>query len=637
MLNTLLAVQYQFTHLHLAFPNVFTVPEDPGEVANDHTGWSGGFDAIVSNPPWERVKLQEREFFSQHDRAIAAAPTAAERKRLIADLKTNNPSLRHAFEQALRQAEGTSALLRNSDHFPLAGRGDVNTYPVFAELMANGISPTGRVGTIVPTGIATDDTTKHLFGHLVDNRRLVSLYDFENRKGIFPAVDSRQKFCLLTLSGTQRAAGQAAFSFFNLDASDLDETERKFTLNSEDFRLLNPNTKTCPIFRTVRDAEITKAIYRRLPVLIDENSPDGNRWRVSFQRMFDMTNDSGSFCDRETLEGAGFVLEGNRFTRPHSQPRQEPQSSSERYLPLYEAKMIHNFDHRWATHENGEFRELTTQEKQDPTYLPLPRYWIAEAEVYLRVGASRRWLTGWRNISNTTNMRTWLMSPHSVAGVGNSLNLIVFAEGTKAPQAAIHAAAGSFASDFVARQKLGGSNLNFFVVKQFPILNPAVMSHSFITDRVGELSYTAWDMNHFFGDLGYDGPPFRWDEERRSLIRAELDAMMFHYYGLSRQDTAYIMDTFPIVRRKDEETHGEFRTKCLILDRYDAMTAAFEATHGVLAGTPNGPNPPLDQPSLTPYSGLLADALAANYKTNVDPPPAHPSQAHPAATRPPWA
>ncbi len=144
-------------------------------------------------------------------------------------------------------------------------------------------------------------------------------------------------------------------------------------------------------------------------------------------------------------------------------------------------------------------------------------------------------------------------------------------------------------------------------------------------------------MAPFASDLGYNSPPFRWDEERRALIRAELDALMFHLYGLSRGETDYIMDTFPIVRRKDEEAHGDYRTKRLILDRYDAMTAAFETTHGTLAGTPNGPNPPLDQPSLTTYNRLLAEALDANYQTNVDPPPAHPSQAHSASTRPSWA
>ncbi len=124
---------------------------------------------------------------------------------------------------------------------------------------------------------------------------------------------------------------------------------------------------------------------------------------------------------------------------------------------------------------------------------------------------------------------------------------------------------------------------------------------------------------------------------RRALIRVEIDALMFHLYGVSRDDADYIMDTFPILRRKDEEAHGEYRTKRLVLDRYDAITAAFEATHRTLAATPNGARPPLDQPSLTTYSRLLADALDDNYQTNVDPPPAHPSQAHLASTRPSWA
>ena len=226
-----LADHYRFTHMHLAFPDLFQVTEDADDMTNPHTGWAGGFDAILSNPPWERVKLQEKEFFAQQDEAIATAPTAAARKRLIEDLKTDNPGLRAAFESALRQAEGTSALLRNSEHFPLGGRGDVNTYAVFLELMSNAVSPRGRVGAILPTGIATDDTTKHLFGHLVESRRLFSLYDFENRKKIFPAVHSGMKFCPLTLTGTRMATPQATFSFFALDASDLDIVEQRFTLN----------------------------------------------------------------------------------------------------------------------------------------------------------------------------------------------------------------------------------------------------------------------------------------------------------------------------------------------------------------------------------------------------------------------
>ena len=290
----------------------------------------------------------------------------ADRKQLIADLKTDNPSLYAAFEAALRHAEGISALLRNSGSFPLGGRGDVNTYPVFIEFMANGLAPTGRLGAIVPTGIATDDTTKHLFGHLVNGSRLVSLYDFENSGPTFPAVHRSFKFCLLTLTGTGSPASQADFAFFAQDPSDLDESERRFELTPADLVMLNPNTKTCPIFRTTRDAEITKAIYRRLPVLIDETDPDGNPWRVSFQRMFDMTNDSDLFHKYDDLMSQGWILEGAHFALPLSGASDDLPPTPSRYLPLYEGKMISTFDHRAA----DVVRSATAVQRQNqPKYL----------------------------------------------------------------------------------------------------------------------------------------------------------------------------------------------------------------------------------------------------------------------------
>ena len=178
-----LVAQYQFFHWHLEFPEV------------------PGFDVVLGNPPWERVKLQEKEWFAQRDPAIAAAPNAAARKKMIDELTQNDPSLAEAFSEAVRLAEGASLFIRQSGRFPLCGRGDVNTYTIFAELNRQRISPSGRVGCIVPSGIATDDTTKFFFKDLMENQTLVSLYDFENRKKIFPAVDSRMKFSLLTMRG----------------------------------------------------------------------------------------------------------------------------------------------------------------------------------------------------------------------------------------------------------------------------------------------------------------------------------------------------------------------------------------------------------------------------------------------------
>ncbi|MDE0269306.1 MAG: hypothetical protein OXI96_09815 [Acidimicrobiaceae bacterium] len=127
-----------------------------------------------------------------------------------------------------------------------------------------------------------------------------------------------------------------------------------------------------------------------------------------------------------------------------------------------------------------------------------------------------------------------------------------------------------------------------------------------------------------------------WNEECWELIRAELDALMFHLYGIGRSDTDYIMETFLIVKRKDVKAHGEFLTKRFALERYDAMTEAFESTHGSLAGTSNGTNPPSDRSSLETYSHRIAETLTVNYQTNLYPPPDHLKQTHLMSTGPPW-
>ena len=250
-----LVARYRFFHWHLAFPEVF--PPDR----------SGGFDCVLGNPPWEVTKLQEKEWFSERNPQIAAAPTAAARKRMIAALGQDDPELHRAFDAASRVAAGASRLLRDSGRYPLCGRGTINLYAVFAELMRNIVSD-GRVGCVLPTGIATDDTTKVFFQDVIAGDALVSLFDFENRRGLFPDIDSRTKLCLFTAGGGARTTCESAeFVFFAHAVEDLRDPERRFTLSPDEIKLLNPNTRTCPIFRSSRDATLAKAIHRRVPVL----------------------------------------------------------------------------------------------------------------------------------------------------------------------------------------------------------------------------------------------------------------------------------------------------------------------------------------------------------------------------------
>jgi len=272
-----IAARHQFFHWALQYPDVFQREND-------------GFDVILMNPPWERIKLQEKEWFAARSPDIASAPNAAVRKRMITALQAEDPALWQAFQDDVRIAESESHFIRNSGKYPLCGRGDVNTYAVFAELVRQVLSPAGRVGIIVPTGIATDDTTKFYFQDVMETGALASLYDFENRHKLFPAVDSRMKFCLLTLRSEAEGTGKAAeFVYFAMDVDDLRDDERRFSLTVDEIELLNPYTRTCPIFRSKRDAELNKRIYESSVWLGEEGVG------VAFEPKIDMTDEVSSF------------------------------------------------------------------------------------------------------------------------------------------------------------------------------------------------------------------------------------------------------------------------------------------------------------------------------------------------------
>jgi hypothetical protein len=559
--------QYRFFHWHIEFPEVFDKPGDDGP-----EGWSGGFDCMIGNPPWERVKLQEQEFFAARDEEIANAPNKAARGRLIAKLEHSeslaDQQLHADFIAARRQAEGESALLHNSGRYPLAGRGDVNTYAVFCELASTLVAPTGQVGIIVPTGIATDATTQYYFKDLVQRRRIRALYDFENAAPIFQGVHRSFKFCLLTVTGRQAEFAQPKFAFFLHDPRNIEAAA--FTMTPEEITLVNPNTGTLPIFRTRRDAEITLGIYHRVPVLLKEGDPDGNPWGIRFMTMFHMSNDSHLFYTREELEADGWTLNGNVFEHPITDGRTDPSQQAtewERMMPLYEAKMIHHYDTRWATYQpDGSTRYMTEQEKAQRLG-PLPRYWVHESEIDKKTEgkSDSPWLLGWRRIARATDERTLIGALLPQVGAGDSIFLALLGPAAEAHRHMLAAAWSSLPLDYVTRQKMGGTNLNFFIMEQLAIPHPDMDLPELTLPK----PFSSWVATAVDRLNAWTAPV-----EERALIRAELDALMFHVYGVARDDVSYIMETFPIVQRKDEDRYGEYRTKRLIMEAYDAMAEA---------------------------------------------------------------
>lgn len=550
-----LVAEYRFFHWHLEFPHIFPTVAVAGDTVNDVTGWAGGFSVVIGNPPWERVKLQEQEFFAARDPQIAQAPNAAARKRLIKKLVDTNPALDGAFLAAKREAEGVSHMLRMSGRYPLTGRGDINTYSVFAETNRNLLAGHGRLGVVLPTGIATDATTQYFFKDLVTNGAIASLFSFREIRRIFLGTDDRNAFCLLTLCGRGIREPAARLAFRLERPSDLLRVDAQYTLTPEEITLLNPNTGTCPVFRSRRDAEITIGIYKRVPVLIREGDPGRgipteNPWGIKFMRMFDMSNDSHLFHTRQELEADGWVLNGNVFEKI------DGGGGVTRMLPLYEAKMIHHYDTHWATYQpDGSTRYMTEADKAERT-APMPRYWVETKEMDAKLDGrwDKAWFLGWRDICRATDERTFITTALPMAGYGHKVLIGLPSRGRRQD---LQGAWSSFVFDFAARQKMGGTSMAYFTTMQLPVPAPGArlphIGSEWVGTRVDRLN--GWIV----------------DPDDRARLRAELDAYFFHLYGLDRDEIDYVMETFPIVKRKDEAEHGTFRTKDLIVAAYDNL------------------------------------------------------------------
>ena len=265
---------------------------------------------------------------------------------------------------------------------------------------------------------------------------------------------------------------------------------------------------------------------------------------------------------------------------------------SETNVPLYEAKMLHQFDHRWATYDRaGNTHDITDAEKADPEFLPLPRYWVERSEVENRLANKweKNWLISFRDICRSTDERTAIFGIFPTVAVGNKAPLILPKVTNVRLVSCLIGGLNSLIFDFVTRQKLGGTTMNFFIVKQLPVLPPETYTQSdidFIAPRVLELVYTAHDMQPFAQDMGYTSAPFTWNPDRRATLRAELDAYYAYLYGLTRDELRYILDpadihgpdfpseTFRVLKNNETKKYGEYRTQRLVLEAWDQM---FEA------------------------------------------------------------
>ena len=582
-----IAEEQRFFHWCVEFPEVFAANK--------------GFDVMCGNPPWDKIKVEDKKWFESHGRAdIVNAGTASQRKKAIADLPSTDPILYKEYIKALADAEALSRFVRLAGRFDLTATGDIDLYPMFAELCLSFSKEAW--GLVMPTGIAVNDSNKAFFSKLIDENRLVSLYDFENREALFD-IHRMFKFCLITAGKAQAEPRTVSGGFYLTRLDHLLDPRRIYTLQTSDFARLNPNTKTCPVFRTSRDAKLTAKIYRNFTILYNEITGE-NPWNVKFGSMIHMSNDSYLFRTYAQLTAQGATLNGNTFTTV----------DGETYVPLYEGKMIWHYNHHYGTwptegERPNSINMPSLDELSNPNSHIMPWYWVPLSAVKDRLMKydkdgnvvwewKHKWLIGFRDVTNATNERTFICSPiPDSCGVGHSATLL-YAERRTMPVASLCAMMSSLVFDYTTKQKIGGSHASISFVKQFPVLTPDQISSTMqwqIVKRVAELCYFNHDMDGWASELWEEmseeqraelpqlgaQQPWVYNPERRAILQAELDAIFAHLYGLNTEDLVYILDpedicgkgcineTFRVLKDNELRQYGEYRTKRLVLEAWN--------------------------------------------------------------------
>ena len=572
----------RFFNWQVAFPGVWS---EWGS-----TGLNGGFDAVIGNPPWDRMKLQQVEWFAARRAEIAHAQRAADRKRMIAALRDDRDPLASEFERASERAESAVRVARTSGDYPYLSRGDVNIYSLFVERAMALVAPGGMVGLLTPIGIATDKTSAPFFAERIHACSVKAFLAFENRRGwLFPDIHHEEQPSVIVFALSHHQFSGFEFCVRISSWEQFNDSNRRFRVSANLLRKVNRNTVTVPLFRTRRDAELTTAIYGRLPVLVDRSSSEEVKaWPVKYSTMFHMSNDSGLFRTRKELEEkeGSYPIGGNRFD-----------SATGEWLPLYEGKMVQIYNHRYASVRvnpknisgQGVSEKTGPATLQDPAFVPYPRYWVNA--MHISEYDRGNWRIGFNDVCNTNNARSLIACVVPDAGFGNTLPILSLEEG--APDfdlALLVANLCALVCDYVARQKIQSRHLNKYILEQLPIVPPdryeAVRlgpktAGEIVREAVLELTYTSHDMAPFARDMGYVDeigkvkPPFIWNERRRLILRSRLDAVFFHLCGVTdRDDIRYIYSTFPIVERKEKASYGGVYRSCeLCLAWMNALAA----------------------------------------------------------------
>jgi hypothetical protein len=553
--------QHRFFHWSLEFSDVLG-PET-----------EGGFSATIGNPPWDIVKPNSQEFFSSYDPRFRSYKKQ-EANKVAKNLMRDNQAVKQKWEEYCEAISRQSTYFKEPLNFQALGKGDINTFKLFLEQFFRVLTKNGSMGIIVPSGLYTDQGCQDLREMFFNKSQVEYLYCFENRRAVFNIHRSFKFVLFSAMKG--RKTNQFKCAFMEHDPERLPLIDSgALKMSVEQVRKFSPQTLSVMEFKSQKDIDITSKIYGDWPLLGDKLK---DTWNVKFRRELDMTNDSHLF------------------------------KTSPTDCPLYEGKMIWHFD----------------------SHFDQPRYWLDREEAEKALGDNswegKHFRVGFRNVASSTNERTLVCGLSPPAFHGNSFFTITpmnrqWHGPNNVETLWIASIMSSLCIDFLIRQKVT-TNLNYFYLETLPV--PRKAPNSAYTDPItskatrlfcyhkdfSELCENLFDEYWQSPDFWYPpsapidtygpvheqeirkrlrdeapgltpewGPhcgvhdrlPDRRDTGDRAQLRAEIDAYVAHLYGLSRDDFAYILDTFPVLKKKEQRAFGEFMSKRKCLEEYDRI------------------------------------------------------------------
>jgi len=545
----------------------------------------GGFDVVLGNPPWDTLSPDAKEFFSQWDVNVRFQPLA-EQQATIEQLRAD-PAIGRTWEEHCRGLYNSVAFMKSSGRYKLfapgnLGKGDFNVYRMFVETALAIVRPGGRASQVVPEGFYNGANCMKIREELFERCTLLSILGFENQRHVwFGGVDTRAKFAIYVAEvpgHTERF--RVAFNIRSLAELAAATKEAALELPVSLVREFSPDALALMELGSQRDIDIAAKMYAAQPKFGDEAA--GPPRRV-YMRELDMGNDRDLFTE-------------------------EPDG-----VPLYEGRMVAAYDHRAKGYRSGRGRKADWVDLafSDPSKAIQPQWFVDPDKVPDKVRTRyQQYRIGFCDVASPTNERT-LVATIVPPGVlcGHKVPTIGFESGFGWAYAVWLAVANSFTLDFLARKKASLS-MTYTILDSlpFPRLSADDPRARFLVQRVARLVCTSPEMTNYWKELVAGGwieaqpgdcqVPGELDEQRRAVIESELNAFVGReLFGLTRDELAYVLDTFPIVEKHDRKALGEYRTKRVVLEIYDGIAEAAR-------------------------TGRV-------YLTRLDPPPADPRVAHP--------